>query len=163
LHTGSAAPKLASGKILRHQRGRVFEQLSQAHISIRKNAFDYGAFASASAFYTYVGNDPGDKFDPSGKVAEISGTDENVQHFISEVYDVTGIKLKVVGGKLVQDGKRANIGSKVAAANLEKALGSSKIVTIIASDTHAGSRIVVDDTRPYRQSTPRHSSMTETG
>ena len=57
------------------QWGRAFEQLSQAHIAPRKNAFDDGAGVSASAFYTYVGNDPTDKTDPTGMFSCVSNGD----------------------------------------------------------------------------------------
>jgi hypothetical protein len=61
-----SAQSACRGKFLAKAGGCVFEQLRQTHIATRKNALDYDASASASSFYTYVGNDPEDRVDPMG-------------------------------------------------------------------------------------------------
>jgi len=48
-------------------RARVFVNHPQAILTRWKNAFDYDACATGPSFYTYVGNDPTDRIDPTGK------------------------------------------------------------------------------------------------
>ena len=67
---------------------RAFFDLGQPQTATRKNALDYDALASASSFYTYVGNDPVGKTDPtamamtnectSGSGSNLAGGDPSV-------------------------------------------------------------------------------------
>jgi hypothetical protein len=63
---GVVGPKCASGKFLEDHGGRVFEQFSQAQTASWKKPFGGGGATSGSDFYTYVGNDPTNKTDPTG-------------------------------------------------------------------------------------------------
>lgn len=83
--------------------------------------------------FDYVNNNPTRFIDPDGRVVALSGSDEDKKKFINEAYQSTGIKLKDVKGKLVQDGKRdTSVGSSIAASVLMKAIGISQTINIKA-------------------------------
>jgi hypothetical protein len=67
-------PKCASGNFFGRHGGRAFFEHPQAVIASRKKPSGYDERASATAFYTYVGNDPTDHTDPTGMVCNAEGT-----------------------------------------------------------------------------------------
>ncbi len=115
--------------------------------------------------YGYAAGRPTRLIDPDGKAVDVSGTEQNKQEWLRQVYEATGIKWKInKKGEMVAEDKRdPKVGSKVAAEVMTLAVESKDRIKValvrgkpnVFVDAYATNEVDVGDLESIAKGSPR--------